>query len=122
MAQGLRDPSEIAAIEENDGGRHEIEGCDPTRLILTASIPKAPQAMECDGASKRVLGFALVDSSLSSDFVEKPAPTGSTALAEGVEIHPAGEPTADPHEALAGTMLPFGATAYDCAFSGTTHR
>ena len=60
-ARSLRDPSEIAAIEENDGGRDEIEGCSPARLIFMATVPKAPQTMEGDGAGKGVSCFALVE-------------------------------------------------------------
>ena len=60
-AHGLRDPSEIAAIEENDSGRNKIEGCGPARLIFMATVPKAAQAMEGDGAGKGVSCFALIE-------------------------------------------------------------
>ena len=60
-AHSLRDPSEIAAIEENDGGRDKIEGCGSARLIFMATVPKAPEAMESNGAGKRVSCFALVE-------------------------------------------------------------
>ncbi len=60
-AHGLRDPSEIPAVEENDSGRDKIEGCGPARLIFMAPVPEASQAMEGDGAGKGVSCFALVE-------------------------------------------------------------
>jgi hypothetical protein len=45
--------SEVATVEQDNGGRDEVEGCYSARLVFVAAIRETPQTMESDRAKNR---------------------------------------------------------------------
>ena len=53
--------SEIATVEQDDGGRDEVEGRSSRLLVLQSAIAKATEPVEGDGPREAVAGLALVE-------------------------------------------------------------
>lgn len=67
----------IAAVEQDDGGGDEVEGCRTGLLILDATIMEAAEAVEGDGTCEAVACLALVQ--LGGDGTTQGGPRTSAA-------------------------------------------
>ena len=77
-AHRLDDATQIAAVEQDDGGGDEVKGGCAAGLVFVSTVPETTKAVESHGSGERVLRFALVE--FGGD---KPAELGILKPAQG---------------------------------------